>query len=379
MNQNKNQLTTATGTGVVLKNASKSLKITNKLLAEVDDFEKHWDWWLSLDDEGKAVLLKDGLGMDIVDYTWTWGETVDNHQERISYITRLDIDWHDRNIMKQILRNIIGLQEINLYDNPVMLNILSELFYLRRLNISKNWYTECDRIINIECLSALINLEILEMNYNFIEDLAPLENFKSLKFLSVVHNKISNISVISELTNLENLNLSENFIIDILNLSDLVNLRTLNLKDNRITDISGLKSLKKLTNLEMSWEYVENLEVLGCLTCLQKLDLTIVDSMMGCISEGNICNISFLENLIQLNELTIIGHKVQNINHLKNLTQLKFLALGSDKLDGNYTVYGNYIEDISALENLVELESLFLTDNKIDNIPHSQLEISNSN
>ena len=39
----------------------------------------------------------------------------------------------------------------------------------------------------------------------------------------------------------------------------------------------------------------------------------------------------------------------------------------------------NYIEDISALENLVELESLFLTDNKIDNIPHSQLEISNSN
>ena len=72
MNQNKNQLTTTTGTGVVLKNASKSLKITNKLLAEVDDFDKHWDWWLSLDDEGKAVLLKDGLGMDIVDYTWTW-------------------------------------------------------------------------------------------------------------------------------------------------------------------------------------------------------------------------------------------------------------------------------------------------------------------
>ena len=368
MINNKNQLTTTAETGVALRNASKSLKITNKLLAEVDDFEKYWEWWLSLDDEGKAVLLKDGLGLDIVDYGWKWGEIVDNDQERISYITRLDIDWHDRKTMRKIISSIVGLEEINLYENPVTLNILSKLLYLRRLNISKNWYTECDWIISIECLSPLINLEILEMDYNFIEDLSPIKNSKSLKFLSVIHNKISDISVISELTNLENLNLSENFIIDILSLSNLINLRTLNLKDNRITDISGLKSLKKLTNLEMSWEYVENLEVLGCLTYLQKLDLTIVDSMIGDISEGNICDISFLENLIQLNELTIIRHKVKNISPLKNLTQLKFLALGSDKLDGNYTVYGNYIEDISALENLVELESLFLTDNKINDI-----------
>lgn len=50
MTQNKNSLTTTTGTGLALKNASKSLKITNKLLAKVNNFEKHWNWWLSLDD-----------------------------------------------------------------------------------------------------------------------------------------------------------------------------------------------------------------------------------------------------------------------------------------------------------------------------------------
>lgn len=56
MSQNKNQLTTTAGTGVALKNASKSLKITNKLLAEVDDSEKHWQWWLSLDESWRIFF-----------------------------------------------------------------------------------------------------------------------------------------------------------------------------------------------------------------------------------------------------------------------------------------------------------------------------------
>lgn len=57
MSQNKNQLTTTAGTGVALKNASKSLKITNKLLAEVDDSEKHWQWWLSLDESWRIFSI----------------------------------------------------------------------------------------------------------------------------------------------------------------------------------------------------------------------------------------------------------------------------------------------------------------------------------
>ena len=57
MNQNKNQLTTTTGTGVALKNASKSLKITNKLLGEVDEFRKDWHWWLNLPYKWKEQLI----------------------------------------------------------------------------------------------------------------------------------------------------------------------------------------------------------------------------------------------------------------------------------------------------------------------------------
>ena len=61
MNQNKNQLTTTTGNGVALRNASKSLKITNKLLAEVDDFDKHWEWWLNLSKSWRVFYIKEVL------------------------------------------------------------------------------------------------------------------------------------------------------------------------------------------------------------------------------------------------------------------------------------------------------------------------------
>ena len=70
MNQNENQLITTTGTGVALKNASKSLKITNKLLAEVDDFEKHWEWWSSLDNEWRLIFLSNGLNLENINFDY---------------------------------------------------------------------------------------------------------------------------------------------------------------------------------------------------------------------------------------------------------------------------------------------------------------------
>ena len=58
MSQNKNSLAITTGTDLALKNASKSLKITNKLLSEVDIIRpEDWQWWLNLTDILKEELL----------------------------------------------------------------------------------------------------------------------------------------------------------------------------------------------------------------------------------------------------------------------------------------------------------------------------------
>lgn len=73
MAQNKYLPIISTVNGVALKNASKSLKITNKLLAEVDDFDKHWEWWLSLEDYYRALFLKNVLDLNIANFTGAMG------------------------------------------------------------------------------------------------------------------------------------------------------------------------------------------------------------------------------------------------------------------------------------------------------------------
>lgn len=110
MNQNKNQLTTTIGTGVALKNLSKSLKITNKLLAEVDDFEKHWEWWLSLDDKLRTMLLRYGLHLDCVEYKLEWNE----YAKADFIITKKNIDWFDKELMKNHIKSILKLTYIDL-------------------------------------------------------------------------------------------------------------------------------------------------------------------------------------------------------------------------------------------------------------------------
>lgn len=58
MSQNKNLLSTTTSTGLALKNISRSIKITNKLLADCESLSKEdWVWWNNLSNSWKVILL----------------------------------------------------------------------------------------------------------------------------------------------------------------------------------------------------------------------------------------------------------------------------------------------------------------------------------
>ena len=130
MNQNKNQLATTTGTRVALKNVSKSLNITNKLLAEVDNFGKHWEWWLSLDDKWRMFLLKDGLALDCVNYSWLWNEDTEEHD---FIINQLNIDWLDKDSMRPYLKQLLLLSNFKLIFDKV--SDISPLAHLTNLII----------------------------------------------------------------------------------------------------------------------------------------------------------------------------------------------------------------------------------------------------
>ena len=201
---NKNKLATTTGTGVALKNASKSLKITNKLLAEVDDFEKHWDWWLSLDDEWRTLLLFKGLELDDIYF-----------------------DWFDKNLMKNYIRQILQLAVLLLEDNRISdISALAHLTNLTKLNLWKN------QISDISILSNLTGLTELNLGSNPIDDFSALSNLTNLTELSLSFNEISDISSLANLTNLIKLDLYSNEVSDISTLSNLTDLTELNLGAN---------------------------------------------------------------------------------------------------------------------------------------------------
>lgn len=233
MTQNKNSLTTTTGTGLALKNASKSLKITNKLLAKINNFEKHWNWWLSLDDISRLQLLANGLGMfEELPYVYDW----DSDKWIISDIT---IDLDDKKLIKPLIQELLMLTDYSEGDPLVGFPRIERMLNLKEIML---WYGDIEYA---QPIKHLINLESLIMDWVGIEDISFLSDSVSLKKVTLGGNSIKDVAVFRTLPNLKKLDLYENEIEDISELTYLTQLSTLNLTDNPIPK-SEIKLLKKL-------------------------------------------------------------------------------------------------------------------------------------
>nr|WP_312115733.1 hypothetical protein [Moraxella sp. CTOTU47915] len=140
MINNKNQLTTTAGTGVVLKNASKSLKITNKLLGEVDEFRKDWHWWLNLPYKWKEQLIISSFNFEAQ-----------------------NLNWDDKSAMYKYVKLISKICDLNLSN---------------RLPVINSDYSDITPIAHLK------QLETLHLTYNMIESLEPIGNLINLRTCS---------------------------------------------------------------------------------------------------------------------------------------------------------------------------------------------------
>ena len=304
MSQNKNQLATTTGTGVALKNASKSLRITNKLLAQVDDFEKDWQWWLGLKFEWKVYLLKHGLELKTIDYEW----------KRTTEVTGCIIRTIDTKF-------VIKKLEIDLLDKNVMRNLVERVVEISTLELPED-----NKIDDISPIAYLKNLEVLELKSNNVQDLSPLRNLKNIKKLNLDWNSsISNFELLKNLKQLTYLSLEGNSIRNIDFLKDLTNLTYLNISNNHISDISVLSNLKELRTLGIYTNDIVDI------SALEKLDkLTEIILLMNKIKD-----ISPLEKLICLEHLDLYNNEIENITPLVNLHKLEFLDIQGNNLSDN--------------------------------------------
>ncbi len=143
------------------------------------------------------------------------------------------------NIPDEALREAIR-NTLNVYDRDLYTSDLEEL-----TSFSANH----QGISNLTGLEYAVNLMYLDVSFNKISDVTPLQELTSLTSLILWSNEITNIDSLSQLTNLNYLDLDTNKINDVSPVAALTNLETLWLANNPASDINRLIDLTNLTNL----------------------------------------------------------------------------------------------------------------------------------
>jgi C-terminal of Roc, COR, domain/Ras of Complex, Roc, domain of DAPkinase/Leucine Rich repeats (2 copies) len=153
----------------------------------------------------------------------------------------------------------------------------------------------------------------------------------------------------------------------------VIELRLYMFDSDKITDISFLQDLVYLQKLSLGYSKMTDIFVLQKLKNLKDLSFEL----------GTIRDISVLKNLRKLTKLSIWGDNspiccdmtiLQNLTHLTNLhlvftqiTDISILQNLTNLTDLNLS--GNQITDISALQNLTNLRGLILYNNEVTYIP----------
>ncbi|MBU3130433.1 leucine-rich repeat domain-containing protein [Clostridium tagluense] len=98
------------------------------------------------------------------------------------------------------LKNLSKLKELNLASSNVQLNGLRYLTSLENLNLYFNF-----SLSDINELSNLKNLHVLNISYTNVNNIKPLANLTKLTDLDIGNSKITDISVLYKLTGLKKL------------------------------------------------------------------------------------------------------------------------------------------------------------------------------
>jgi Leucine-rich repeat (LRR) protein len=217
------------------------------------------------------------------------------------------------------IRNIASIEALDLSGNEYIQNIepLTQLAGLQVLNLSNTNITDISPIRN------LTDLVELNVSNTPIEDISALKYADKLVRLNINNTAVSDISVLERMTKLENLEASGTKTTDFYPLSYLSSLKFLNLEGTQISNLSPVDSLSNLTELNASKTLVENVSPLRTLKNLAVLDL---DST-----------------------------QVSYIKPLSELQNLKILRM-------NYTL----ISDLHALEGLPHIERIYCDQTKIN-------------
>ena len=217
---------------------------------------------------------------------------------------------------------------------------------------------------DVSVIAGLTQLEVLQV-YNpstpdvssLVSALAELTQLRTLTLEDISSSNVD-VSALSALTQLERLDIEGKSISDVSSLSKLIHLRSLSIGNTSVSDVSALSGLTQLRVLYLYNSPISNISALVGLTQLRYLE--ILDTSVSDISalagltqleglklgDSPISDVSPLTRLTQLVELGLWNTFVSDISPLVELTQLTWLNLNGSPL--SYRSIHTYIPAIQA-------------------------------
>jgi len=162
----------------------------------------------------------------------------------------------------------------------------------------------------------------LRLSGTKLKDVSVVSKLTHLVVLDLHDSQIDNANGLSALAQLDHLDLAGNRLASLAQISGLPMLRSLNVADNPLDAIDGLDALPKLEVLNLAASHISKIENLGKLGELRALSL----------AENPIDHIEGLEQNGNLEDLNLSYCQITRIEHLSALKKLHYLNLWHNKI-----------------------------------------------
>jgi protein phosphatase 1 regulatory subunit 7 len=199
-------------------------------------------------------------------------------------------------------------------------------------------------------------LRVLDISYNVIRDMGPVEFCPNLQELYIAQNKIKSIKGLRHLKHLRKVDLGANRIrvMEEIELEGLVNLEELWLGKNKIEKIEGLSRLTKLRRLDVQSNRLTKVENLTSqVDTLEELYL----AHNGIDIDGAKCETGLALPFTALDTLDLSRNRLVDTTPFAHLASLTELWISGNDI--------KTFQDIDSLSHLTNLEGIYLEYNPV--------------
>ncbi len=203
-----------------------------------------------------------------------------------------------------------------------------------------------------------VNFEKIELKNKNLEEINCISEYKNVKELDLRWNRISDLRPLEKLEKLEVLKINFNQIEDITPLLNLKNLKELWLHNNNIKDIRGIGKLSKLNHLDVSFNPLKyGVEEIEKLRSLKRLELREVPKeIVDYIYEN-------YNKFTMLDKIFIENRMIENSNKRENETK--------------YPKFSDFEDKINDFETAKIVKTISVSEISRDKLPEEVYKITN--